>query len=112
MNETGRGGWVKGQSGNPNGRPPKERERRFYHITLTACTFKDWREIVKKAVAQAKDGDAAARKFLADYIIGPPVQRADVTTAGEPLQFDGAKDALISRLLRGLDRGGTETPPE
>lgn len=70
------------------GRPPREREERFYRITLTACTFKDWREIVKKAVVQAKDGDAAARKFLADYIMGPPVQRADVTSGGERIVFE------------------------
>lgn len=70
----GNGRFVKGHSGGP-GRPSKKREERFYEITLRACTFKDWREIIKTAVKQAKTGDTAARKFLADYIIGPPAQR-------------------------------------
>jgi len=80
------GRFKKGSVANPNGRPKKEREIRFYEITLTACTYADWREIVKKAVAQAKRGDASARKWLADYLIGPPVQRTELTGAeGAPL---------------------------
>lgn len=69
------GRFVKGVSGNPNGRPRKEREDRFYEVAVTAVTFKDWREIIDKAVSQAKRGDTAARKFLADYLMGIPVQK-------------------------------------
>jgi len=79
------GRFVAGQSGNPNGRPPKAREERFKQITLSACSFKDWEEIVKKAVLQAKRGDATARKWLSDYLIGPPRAELDVTSGGEPL---------------------------
>jgi hypothetical protein len=68
------GRWLKGHSGNPNGRPKKEREERYYEILMTACTFKDWRAIIKVAVEQAKDGDAQARKWLSDYLIGPAPQ--------------------------------------
>lgn len=75
------GKFIKGQSGNPKGRPPKEREQRFYEITLAAVTFEDWKDIVAKAVSQAKKGDPTARKFLADYLIGPPVQRSELTGA-------------------------------
>ena len=70
------GKFAKGNPGGP-GRPKKEREERFYEITLAAVTFDDWKEIVRKAVAQAKKGDSVARKFLADYLIGPPVQRQE-----------------------------------
>lgn len=69
-----KGHFVKGHSGGP-GRPPKEREERFYEIMLSAVTYENWKEIVKKAVDQAKRGDSSARKFLADYLIGPPVQK-------------------------------------
>ena len=75
------GQFASGISGNPKGRPPKEREERYYKITTTAVTFGDWRAIIKTAVAQAKEGDATARKFLADYIIGPPAQHHDITTS-------------------------------
>ena len=75
------GRFVKGHNGGP-GRPKKKREARFLEITLSACTFTDWREIVKKAVEQAKAGDATARKWLGDYLQGPPVQRTELTGAG------------------------------
>ena len=78
------GRFVKGNQaakGNGGGRPPKRREERYLEITMSACTFKDWREIVKKAVTQAKDGDSSARKWLSDYLLGPPVQRTELTGA-------------------------------
>lgn len=74
-----KGRFPKGTSGNPAGRPKKEREERFYEITLSKVTFKDWEDIVQKAVYQAKRGDSVARKWLSDYLIGPPVQRQEVT---------------------------------
>ena len=74
--DTGR--FVKGSTGNPRGRLPKERETKFYELTLSTVTFADWKEIIEKAVSQAKKGDAVARKFLADYLIGPPVQRQEI----------------------------------
>jgi len=74
-----------GQSGNPNGRPKKAREERFLEITLSAVSFEDWKEIIEKAVAQAKHGDGTARKWLSDYLIGQPIQKHDVTSGGEKL---------------------------
>jgi hypothetical protein len=74
VNRDGNGRFAKGQSGNPGGRPKKARGERYYEITQAACTFKEWREIIRCAVEQAKDGDRSARKFLADYLLGPPPQ--------------------------------------
>ena len=83
-----KGRFVAGTTGNPNGRPSKKREERFLEITLSSCTYDDWADIVKKAVAQAKRGDSTARKWLSDYLIGPPTQRQEVTGAnGEALTF-------------------------
>jgi hypothetical protein len=42
---------------------------------VTAITADDWERIILKARDQAIRGDAVARKFLADYLIGPPVQK-------------------------------------
>jgi len=75
------GRFVKGNNANPNGRPPKEREERYRDIMLTTVSFADWQRIVEKARDQALKGDAVARKFLADYFIGPPVQRNEHTGA-------------------------------
>ena len=41
---------------------------------MSAITFDDWQAIIKKVGKQAKAGDAAARRFLAEYLIGKPVQ--------------------------------------
>ena len=59
------------------GRPKKKREERFMQITQSACTLADWRKIVQKAVEQAKRGNPQARKWLADYLLGPPPQRIE-----------------------------------
>jgi hypothetical protein len=67
-----------GQSGNPNGRPKKAREERFLEITLSAVSFADWKEIIQKAVVQAKRGDSTARKWLSDYLIGHPIQKHEL----------------------------------
>ena len=73
---------AKGNGGGP-GRPSKEREERFMEITLSAITFADWKKIVQVAAKQAKRGDNQARKFLADYLLGPPPQKHEVKSDGD-----------------------------
>ncbi len=74
------GRFVKGNGGGP-GRPKKEREVEYYRILQFRCTPDRWQKIIDKALEQAERGDAAARKWLADYLIGPPVERKEVTGA-------------------------------
>lgn len=73
-----KGRFIKGSKPNPNGRPSKPREQKFYEITLSAVTYDDWKAIVGKAVEQAKRGDYQARKFLAEHLIGLPVQKTEL----------------------------------
>jgi hypothetical protein len=85
--ERNKGGqFKKGNSGNPKGRAPRKKEERFMEVSIAAVSLKDWRAIIKKAVTRAKAGDTQARKFLADYLLGPPQQRLDVTSGGEVLK--------------------------
>lgn len=37
----------------------------------------DWVEIIKRAILDARRGDTAARKFIADYLVGPPVEKKE-----------------------------------
>ena len=80
------GQFKPGQSGNPAGRPPKPKEEKFFKTTLSAVSLSDWREIVKKAVEQAKRGNPSARKWLSDYLLGPPQQKLDLTSGGEKIR--------------------------
>ena len=98
------GRFVAGQSGNPNGRLPKKREERFLEITLATVTFKDWAEIVEKAVEKAKRGDPIARKWLSDYIIGPPTQKAEITSTMEITQVELTDDERATRIEALLDK--------
>ena len=87
------GRFAKGYSGGP-GRPPKEREERYLEIARSTVTFKQWAAIIKKAADQAERGNAVARKWLGDYLMGPPVQRQEVTGA------EGAE--LVVRVIGGF----------
>lgn len=83
MERDANGKFAEGHKG-MGGRPRKEREERFYTIAVSSVTFQDWREIIQAAVKQAKRGDPSARKFLADYLMGTPVQKvAPVMPDGE-----------------------------
>ncbi len=84
------GRFVKGHEG-MGGRPSRTKEEQYYRVLMTACSLADWEMIVDKAVEQAKRGDAVARKWLADYLVGPPIERKEVTGA------DGS--ALTIRIL-------------
>ena len=75
------GRFVKGQTGNPKGRPKRRTEEEYLDATISRVTLKDWREIVDKAVSQAKRGDSKARAWLSDYVLGPPPQQIKHTGA-------------------------------
>ena len=82
------GRFVPGQSGNPKGRAARRTEEEYLGAMLGRVTLKDWREIVDKAIGQAKRGDSKARQWLSDYIMGPPVQRLEHSgEGGGPVEF-------------------------
>jgi len=98
-----KGRFAKGNSlskGNRGGgRPPKAREEQYYQITIGTCTFAEWKSIIEKAIEQARRGDAVARKFLADYLVGVPTQEHNVY--GEIGTYD--LDAWKERQQQQLD---------
>jgi len=82
-NVTGKGGFKKGQSGNPKGRPPRKTEQAYLNAMIGKVSIAAWQRIVIRAVEDAERGDAKARQWLTDYVVGKPTQYTDVTTNGE-----------------------------
>jgi hypothetical protein len=68
---------------NPKGRPKRKVEDNYLVIFRSAVSPDDWKAIIDKAVIDAKRGDAVARKFIADYLIGAPVQKIDAKVTGD-----------------------------
>ena len=82
------GRFKKGEYKGGPGRKKRSVEDKYYRILVSECSQDDWRAICAKAVSQAKHGDATARKFLADYLIGAPVQKMEHTgSEGGPLRL-------------------------
>ena len=87
MTRDEKGRFIKGVSGNPVGRKPREVEEEYRLILVANVSQEDWAAIVRRAVSDAKKGDTSARKFIADYLIGPPVERKELTGADGPIQI-------------------------
>jgi len=103
------GRFVKGNSASKGkGRPPKEREIRYYEITVGTVPFSQWERIIHKAAQQAERGDAVARKFLADYLVGTPEQNVNVS-GGLDIDVTGERQSLLDRLLGAKDRPRDDT---
>ena len=76
---------------------------------MTACTLKDWQEIVNAAVTAAKCGGSTARAWLGRYLVGDPATKAPAPTTviiqnltGEDIVMERA----VSQLANELNFGG------
>lgn len=98
MTRDDKGRFVKGVSGNPNGRGTKEREIQYREIMVSTVTLDRWKKIIAKAADQAERGDSVARKWLADYLIGTPIQKAEVS---------GADGSALEIIVRYADKPDT-----
>jgi len=79
------GSYKPGESGNPNGRPPKG-----YSITETFREMfqadpKKKQELADAIYQKAKTGDPTALKLVWNYMDGMPQQKFDHTTNGKDL---------------------------
>lgn len=80
--ESGR--FVAGNSiSKKGGRPPRAAEDDFISLIDSAVTSNDWREIIGRAVVQAKRGDSTARAWLTDRRYGKAKERSEVEATGD-----------------------------
>jgi hypothetical protein len=48
----------------------------YMSTLLETVTLEDWEDVVSSALAAAKHGDAPARAWLAQYLVGKPAGKA------------------------------------
>ncbi|MBI5879945.1 MAG: hypothetical protein HZB53_20040 [Chloroflexi bacterium] len=74
------GTFTAGNPGGP-GRPPRATERAYLASMADSITLDDWRQIVARAVADAKAGDKSARDWLSRYLLGEtPITLTELAT--------------------------------
>lgn len=76
------------------------------HALRDAVTDDDWREIVRKAIEQARSGDENARRFVAEYALGKPRPMETVTSVdlGNLSSVHEVVDATV-KLVRAAGAG-------
>lgn len=99
------GTWAPGQSGNPKGRPPKERA-----LTPTLERKLDPELLADKLIELINAGDLAAIKYAYDRIEGSPTQRreditperlrAEAERLAQELGVEGGAEAVIEQYRR------------
>ena len=72
-------------------------EADYMNVLLDAVPVEDWRSVVTAAVAAAKAGDAGARAWLAQYLIGKPGATALAPLTVVVQQLSG-RDPVVDEL--------------
>jgi len=104
-------GFVEGNAaavGNRSpGRPTRRKEEKFLLLLSSAVSESDWKDVIYKALEQAKEGDWRARQWLSDYLIGKPVQRvlADVEVTTHRDFEVGQRAAAIQAMFAAIGKG-------
>ena len=71
----------------------------YMAVLLDGVTLNDWREVVNKAKAMAKAGDAQARGWLAQYLMGKPDTKAPAPLTVVVQQWNG-DDPVAEKLAK------------
>lgn len=80
------GRFTRGNPGGP-GRKPRATEERYLKTMTEIVDDEAWEAIVKRATQDAINGDAKARAWLTNYMIGQPIARAENTSVPKWAQF-------------------------
>lgn len=97
------GRFVTGNAGGP-GRPRRAVELTYLRALSDELTLEAWREIVRRAVEDARAGDAKAREWVTRYALGPEPVGLMALAVRDELALDDSLE------VRGLAR--VETTPD
>jgi hypothetical protein len=76
-------------------------ESDYMSTLLETVTLEDWQEVVASTLAAAKQGDAQARAWLAQYLVGKPVVKAPTPLTVVVQQLNG-ENPLVNRLAHSV----------
>lgn len=78
------GRFAKGNKVGPGRRPGTQVEMRIQYLSRLVETvpLERWQKVCEKAIDQAEEGDARARMFLANYLVGKPVTQVEISGPG------------------------------
>jgi hypothetical protein len=81
------GRFALGNAGGP-GRPRRATEKEYLAALTEVCSVEQWRLICRRAVADAKRGDPAARSWIAKYLLGPPGELPTLWAIAEAMKAE------------------------
>lgn len=94
------GRFKKGHSGNPRGRPKRTTDERYIRALARTVRIKDWEKIVTTGIARAKAGDLGWARFLAEYLMGKPIQRMEHSgPEGQPIETREVRTIIVREYL-------------
>lgn len=74
-------------------------ESDYMGALLDEITMEDWRDVVKGALQEAKAGDAQARNWLGQYLMGRPEAKAPTALTVVVNQLNGV-DPVVDKLAK------------
>jgi hypothetical protein len=69
----------------------------YMSALLETVTLEDWQEVINNTLSAAKQGDAQARAWLGQYLVGKPAGKAPTPLTVVVQQLNG-ENPLINRL--------------
>jgi len=97
--------WVKGQSGNPKGRPEKTESltelMRVFLANKPKESKKTYRELlIQKAYQMAMKGDITALKMIWNYLDGMPIQKTKNENLNYEVELTESEKKEIKQALK------------
>lgn len=69
----------------------------YMSMLLETVTLEDWQDVIRSTLTAAKQGDAQARAWLGQYLVGKPVGKAPTPLTVVVQQLNG-ENPLVNRL--------------
>ena len=88
------GQFLPGHPGGP-GRMRRETEATYLKALRRGVKLKDWREVIARALTDAKNGDRHARRWLSDFLLGRPADASEILAAADAGPTEAPKVVLL-----------------